>query len=267
MIVLLNMQFCRHAIHADRANSVDRFSTAEIKGCGDFFMQVGNPADKNGFQKAAKNRSLTTAVFQKLKSAIMAGQIEPGSKLIINPIAEKYGVSLSAVREALSRLVAEGFVEASDMRGFRVAAVSNEDLLDLTDARITIECLAAERSVARGDQAWEDRLRVSYENLVAARDGVLGMAERDYEFHKAFHEAVVSACGSNWLLYVRNVLFERAERYRLLSINYAKLRREVDEEHAAIYQAALARDAKKLTELLTNHVQQTTDVLLRKRQR
>jgi DNA-binding GntR family transcriptional regulator len=230
-------------------------------------MRGGYPSEKDGFSKAVTNRSLTTAVFQKLKAAIMAGQIEPGSKLIINPIADKYGVSLSAVREALSRLVAEGFVEASDHRGFRVAPVSNEDLLDLTDARITIECLTAERSVERGDAEWEERLRTSYENLVSARNGVLGMAERDYEYHKAFHETIVSACGSNWLLHVRNLLFERAERYRLLSITYAKLRREVDEEHAAIYRAALERDAKKLTALLTHHVRQTTEVLLRKRSR
>ena len=58
------------------------------------------------------------------------------------------------MREALSRLVADGLVQASDQRGFRVSPVSPADLADVTQTRIDIEGLALRRSIERGDQAW-----------------------------------------------------------------------------------------------------------------
>src|SRR5690349_12276640 len=69
-------------------------------------------------------RSLTSAVHGRLRADILSTRLLPGQKLHIAGLAKQFSVSLAAVREALSRLVADGLVQASDQRGFRVSPVS-----------------------------------------------------------------------------------------------------------------------------------------------
>jgi DNA-binding transcriptional MocR family regulator len=73
-------------------------------------------------------RSLTSAVQERLRADILSTRLLPGQKLHIAGLAKQFSVSLAAVREALSRLVADGLVQASDQRGFRVSPVSPADL-------------------------------------------------------------------------------------------------------------------------------------------
>ena len=68
-------------------------------------------------------RSLTSAVFAQLRAEILSCRLKPGEKLLIAGLAQRFSVSLSAVREALSRLAAEDLVQAEDQRGFRVSPV------------------------------------------------------------------------------------------------------------------------------------------------
>lgn len=210
----------------------------------------------------AQPRSLTSTVFHLLRRSILFGQLEPGAKLKPGHLATQYRVSLSAIREALARLAAEGLLESKDHRGFRVATVSKEELLDLTQARIDVECTALRRSVARGDEAWEARVKAAYEALQGVEGKPLLMDQRRYDLHLDFHLALLEACGSEWLLRLRGILFERAERYRLLSATYPKSRREVALEHKRLLDAVLKRDADKACAILARHTMETTKTLL-----
>ena len=98
-------------------------------------------------------RSLTSAVQERLRADILSTRLLPGQKLHIAGLAKQFSVSLAAVREALSRLVADGLVQASDQRGFRVSPVSPADLRDVTQTRVDIEGLALRRSIERGNAA------------------------------------------------------------------------------------------------------------------
>src|ERR1700693_2476045 len=80
-------------------------------------------------------RSLTSAVLECLRADILSAKLIPGQKLHIAGLAKQFSVSLAAVREALSRLVADGLVQASDQRGFRVSPVSPADLWGGTQTR------------------------------------------------------------------------------------------------------------------------------------
>ena len=108
-----------------------------------FYMKPGRRSEKPDFGRAG------TAARRHPVDPAAAGQ-----KLHIAGLAKQFSVSLAAVREALSRLVADGLVQASDQRGFRVSPVSLADLDDVTQTRIDIEGLALRRSIERGDQAW-----------------------------------------------------------------------------------------------------------------
>jgi DNA-binding GntR family transcriptional regulator len=92
------------------------------------------------------------------RADILGCRLMPGGKLRINEIAKRHDVTLGAVREALSRLAAEGLVVAESQKGFRVSPLSSDDFRDLTDARGEIETLTLKRSIARGDVEWESQL-------------------------------------------------------------------------------------------------------------
>jgi len=203
-------------------------------------------------------RSLTSALHERLRADILATRLLPGQKLHIAGLAKTFSVSLAAVREALSRLTADGLVQASDQRGFRVTPVSLDDLADVTRSRIDIEGLALRRSIERGDADWMASVRQAWADLKAVPYRYPDDSSVHYEEwvvrHRIFHRALVNACGSRWLLGFRDVLHEQSERYRRLSIRReAGKPRDVEAEHQAIVTAVLARDADAAVAALARH--------------
>lgn len=75
--------------------------------------------------------------------------------------------------------------------------------------------------------------------------------------HKAFHQALVSACGSKWLVETCSQLFDSADRYRSLARLAGVSRSDPRDEHHEIMTAALDRDADTAARLLTEHFQKT----------
>lgn len=210
-------------------------------------------------------RSLTSAVYGSLRSDILTCRLPPGEKLPIALLAKRFDVSLSAVREALSRLVADGFVASEDQRGFRVTGLDIADLEDLTATRIEIESLALRRSLALGGADWEARLRGAWAALSELPHGHARQpAPQDggwADLHFAFHEALVCACGLEWLLRVQRTLFVQSERYRAFARpSVAGPGRDVLGEHRSLLETALSRDADAATEALAAHFTRTLDL-------
>ena len=199
-------------------------------------------------------------VWEKLRSDILASRILPGSKLRINDIAETMEVSLGAVREALSRLGAEGLVIAESQKGYRVTPLSADELLDLTEARVEIERIALSRSIERGDLEWETNLVAAWHRLARTNEREPG--ERWPMAHAGFHQALVAACGSAKLLQIRAQLYEQLERYRRFSGPIDNFQRDVAAEHQRIFDAALARDVGAATSAITDHLRKTAAILI-----
>ncbi len=80
---------------------------------------------------------------------------------------ESYGVSVSTLREILSRLTSEGLVLAEGRRGFEVAPVSVDNLKELAELRLLLEGHAMEASFARADMEWEGRIVSAHHKLAA----------------------------------------------------------------------------------------------------
>ena len=212
------------------------------------------------------NATQADRVFATLRSDILACRLMPGVKLRINDIAEEAEVSLGAVREALSRLGAEGLVIAESQKGYHVAPLSAADFRDLTDARIEIERISLARSIARGDLEWETSLVAAWHRL-SRTDESRGAAPRFVSdqwalAHAGFHQALVNACGSAKLLQIRAQLYEQAERYRRYSGYVAKVERDVAAEHKRIYEATIARDSAAATQAIADHLRLTADIIV-----
>lgn len=203
-------------------------------------------------------RTLTSAVLARLRSDILTTRLLPGQKLNVANLAKQFSVSLAAVREALSRLVADGLVQVSDQRGFRVSPVSQSDLEDVTQTRIGIEGLALRRSIERGDADWLTSVEREFEALCAIPflnvDGLNMHNEVWVVQHRIFHRKLVSACDSLWLLGFRDILHEQSERYRRLSVRRDSPQpRDVEAEHRRIVDAVLRRDADAAVAALADH--------------
>ena len=210
---------------------------------------------------------LSDQVTDCIREDILTCRLKPGTRLKIAGLCGMHSVSLGAVREALSRLSAEGLVIAEPQKGYTVAPVSHDELRDLTQTRIDIEQLCLRRSIDRGDLDWEAQ-------IVAARHRLANTPYRDHKdspevlseswarAHQEFHESLVAACGSPILLEIRGQLYARSERYRRLSVPLDKSDRDVSAEHEALSSAVLERDAAAACLLIADHLNRTTEILL-----
>jgi DNA-binding GntR family transcriptional regulator len=205
-----------------------------------------------------QGETLTSAVFDALRRAVITGEFAPGEKLRVRQLAERFGTGLSPIREALNRLLSDGLVQQSDLRGFSVAPATEADLDELTKARLWANEKALRESIAHGDAAWEENVLIAYHRLsrIEARlEGSPPDIDPAWDAaHAAFHQQLIAACGSRWLIGFCAQLFGLADRYRHLSRTapQAGARRRND-EHRTIMEAAVARDADKAAHLLNEH--------------
>lgn len=205
-------------------------------------------------------------VYASLRADILACRLAPGRKIRINEVAATLAVSVGAVREALSRLAAEGMAVATAQKGYTVPSVSIEELNDLTKTRIDIEKLCLRSAVDRGDIEWETTVVGAYHRLnrIPERDpeDPSRLNEAWSSAHVVFHTALVAASGSPWLARLRDLLFAQTERYRQLSVPLRRGERDVNAEHKALMEAAIARDADRACLLMEKHLWRTANIIL-----
>jgi DNA-binding GntR family transcriptional regulator len=206
-------------------------------------------------------------VYDRLRADITMARFAPGERLKTPDLCARYGASVSVVREALAALATERFVRLQPRYGYSVAPLTEEDLRDLTEARMEVEGAALRRAVLAGDVEWSANVVAAHHRLTfipappAASDEEV---ERWHLAHEAFHAALLSACPSRRLRETAQVLRAEAELYRRWMIPIG-VPREGDyaAEHQALVDAALAGDADKTQELIHLHMQRTSDTLIK----
>ena len=214
---------------------------------------------------AGKPNSLTRSGYEQLRADLLSGHYRPGEKLPAEELRQRFQMGSSPIREALNRLLAEGFVSLEDQKGFRVAPISVEELQELVQARCLIDGAAVTESIRRRDTAWEEGLVLALHRLSRVRRRVADEADDDNpdweRLHRAFHVALVGGCGSRWLCRISEQLFDNAERYRLLVSRDLSERNELD-EHKAITQACIEGRAEDATALLGEHYGRTNRMIM-----
>jgi GntR family transcriptional regulator, carbon starvation induced regulator len=213
-----------------------------------------------------KFRTLATSIHARLRRDILRGVFRPGERLRIEGLCERYEVGATPLREALNRLSAEDLVSREEQRGFRVAPVSIADLEELTKTCCWISELALRESIRNGDSAWEEGVVLAAHRLSRVpREGPEGYGSFNPEWeepHRAFHVALIAACGSRWLIDFYVTLTDRNTRYRYLAFADGSEPRDVEAEHQAIVDAVLARDADRAVAAANGHIRKTTDSVI-----
>ncbi len=208
--------------------------------------------------------NLASTISEALRNEIILGLARPGSRLSVAGLMERFGVAGTVVREALSRLLANGLVASEDWRGFRVVQASIEDLLDVTRIRINVETQAIREAIEGGDTEWEVGIVAAFHRL--ARSKGVSVRERAQR-HRAFHDALVAGCRSLWLLRFHRILYDHTERYRNLSLKYEQVihrgqKRDTEDEHNRLMEYALARNAEGAIKAITDHLNTTTKFII-----
>lgn len=212
-------------------------------------------------------RTLTEVAYRRIRADIVWGVLPPGSSLRSDDLRARYNVGISPLREALSRLATERMVTSIGQRGFRVATISIADVIDVTETRLILERAALTRSVEKGDVHWEANVVAAFHALsrqpIPKSQGF--EAEQWASQHRAFHMALLSACGSQWQMSLAGLLFDQAERFRIVRLTKVpnqKLARDTTIEHKTIVDAVLDRNAKKAADALEQHYRATTDEVI-----
>ena len=206
-----------------------------------------------------------TSLFDQLRADLLAGELEPGSKLAIEALAERYATSATPLREALNRLVSDGLVERREQRGFVVTPISVEDLGETTKTRCWLEERALRESIAIHSIEWEEALVLAHHRLARTPRSLSDKRFQDNPewepLHRAFHRALIAGCGSRWLLSFCDQLADQHHRYRRLSAPRAFLKRGVKSEHLQLMEAAIEGRADDAVALLRTHFERTAKII------
>lgn len=205
-------------------------------------------------------KTLSDQAYTNLREDIIHGIFPPEAKLRIEHLRKEYGVGATPLREALSRLTADGFVTAEGQRGFRVAPVSIEDLEDLTEMRILMEKQALRESIRKGDDAWESRIVATFYQLEKVEEAGAQETPEWEQRNRDFHAALISACTSSWLRRFYGILYDQHKRYRAIAISDHSVPRDLHKEHQELYEAALSRDPDRACAAIDVHIRRTADV-------
>ena len=210
--------------------------------------------------------TLASSVYERLRGDILRGQLEPGSKLRIEFVSERYEAGHSPVREALNRLSSDGLVDRRDQRGFYVAAASVADLLELTRTRCWLEEIGLRESIIAFNPGWEEDVVLALHRLGRVPRSISPESYQENpeweRLHRAFHRSLIAGCGSHWLLGFCDQLADQAYRYRQLSVQRVFPKRKEGNEHQAIVDAVFKRDADQAVALLSEHYRKTAKIIV-----
>lgn len=223
-------------------------------------LALTSPADEASPTTQASN------AYERLRRDLLDGRLSPRRKLGMRFLMDAYSTGQTPLREALNRLVSDGLIENRDQRGFYVAGISQAELVELTKTRCWVEDIALRESMAGATAEWEEGLVLAHHRLSRTARSLDPERFEDNpaweSLHRAFHRALIGRCGSRSLLAFCEQLADRLYRYRRLSIQKVFTSRHVGDEHRAVLEAVLARDAGRASGLLATHYRRTADAII-----
>jgi len=205
--------------------------------------------------ESSRSATLASTVFERLREDILEGRFQPGEKLRIGVLQERYEVGASPIREALNRLSSISLVQQVDRRGFRVLPLGADDQMELNRTRCWVNEIVIRESIAHGGDAWEEAIVLAYHRLWRCPMFLpAGQVNREWELlHRKFHAALIAACPSRWMRDFHEALFDHADWARRASTHRFDPAGALA-DHRAIMDAVLGRDVALAVGLLNKAI-------------
>ncbi len=201
---------------------------------------------------------MAEAALERLREAIIMGELTPGTPLRLEDLARRLGMSISPIREALRQLEALGLAEHLPHHGAKVMRLDVEELRELFSIRLALEGMAvrraAERFAAADGQSARSHLDAYDE---ARRRSDIRAAVRA---HGSFHFALYEAAHSAWLLRLIRPAWDSCERYRPVLLAKGAVQDRHEELDVELLEACVAHDPDRAAKALHDHLELATDI-------
>ncbi|AJP49672.1 GntR family transcriptional regulator [Rugosibacter aromaticivorans] len=196
--------------------------------------------------------ALYAQVAERLRARIFAHELLPGSWIDEQVLAAEYGISRTPMREALKVLASEGLVTLKPRRGCYVTELSEQERSEVFPVMALLESRVAEDAARRATSADFSRLTAIHEELethAAAND-----VDHFFETNQRFHIALQEIAGNRYLAQLINDTRQVAKLARRDSLRPAGRLQQSLQEHRAILEALLARDAALAGQRMHSHL-------------
>lgn len=205
--------------------------------------------------------SVEDTALAKLRDAIIAGDLHPGTRLVEADLVRRLGASRPVVRSVLGRLQHEGLVEREPHRGARVRMVTVDEAIEIVQCRAALEALAARHAAANATPADIAALREIHAEMATR------IADGDLLAYSAcnarFHARVLTASRHHTANRLVTDLRAQMVRFQFRTILVPGRPKESLSEHAAILKALSTADPDAAQHAMTTHLSHVVDNLPR----
>ena len=207
-----------------------------------------------------KISGLKEYAYHGLKKKLMEGVIKQGERIWEEEIAEEFGVSRTPVREAINRLIAEGFIENRPRKGVFAAALSTEDLIKMLDVRIVLETLSVERCCGLITDEEVEELKGIYDSYKA------NLETKDFgkasQLDSSIHKFIANVSGNKKLIEYIDDIQDFFAYTRAVSVVWdeGKIQRSLA-DHEALVSAISVRDTEKAKIIILKDIERMRELL------
>jgi DNA-binding GntR family transcriptional regulator len=202
---------------------------------------------------------MAEAALERLREAIILGELTPGTPLRLEDLARSLGMSISPIREAVRQLEALGLAEHVPHHGAKVMGLDVEELRQLFSIRLALETMAVRRAAELFEDTDDARARAALAAFDAARHG--RDVREAVHSHTSFHFALYEAARSAWLLRLIRPAWDSCERYRPVLLRATGTLQDRHEElDVELLEACAAHDPERAAAALHAHLELATDI-------
>ncbi|MCJ2071685.1 GntR family transcriptional regulator [Methylobacterium sp. J-030] len=212
-----------------------------------------------------ERRTLTDTAYAALSDLLASGRLAPGDRLSLRQSAAAFGVSVMPVREAVSRLVAEGVLEVAPARIIRVPIMGAGAFRALAETRIAVEGIATARAAERRTEAELDAIRRAEAAFRAAAESPEPDRIRAVQLNRDLHFAIYDACGLPPLTQIIGRLWLKAGPVINLDLRACPERLHQGialKRHAEACAAIAARDGLAASAAIAADIREAADFIL-----
>src|SRR5262249_25695541 len=203
--------------------------------------------------KARRTENLSGQVYNQIKSLILSNEVMPGQKLHHQDLSERLGVSRTPVREALTRLVQEGYVSFLPNRGFTCKEIRLQEAEELYEVREALEAFAVEKAVGKLTESGLNRLREKINSY--GKDTEKRFTRERLMYDQEVHLEIAALAGNETLKNSLGHVFERIVLKRRTDGLYDPARgRAAHQEHLRLLEAIELRDAEAAVRIPRAHI-------------
>jgi len=211
-------------------------------------------------KRVKKYRKLSESVYYDLQEAIISKDLKDGERLLLNELADSMNVSITPLREALSKLEEEGLVTSIPHKGYIVASLNINDVIEIYDIREGLEAIAVRLVSQKIDKITLEKLdKICKDSEKFIKKNEIYSYQ---QYNEKFHDLLIKTTQNKRLIKMMNELKGQLSVIILKTLPLSKRIRESSHEHREIVEALKRRDSKAAEAIMHGHIQKAKENIL-----